>query len=304
MHKYIVSDLHGDGNVYKAIMDYLESKNTIEDVTLYINGDLIDRGLESADMLIDIRDRIITGKPFKIEYLGGNHELMMHEVFEKRRKGRHVTPYEDWFLNGGWRTDYGLEDRFKTPEEVLEVADFVSNLKIYHKFEEKLLDKPIVLIHAANVVKIKDECDLKVNGNMFSVFGAVWTRENDPIIPFRCRIGDKNYFSIVGHTPNLSKKGYVFRSDQNFLNIDGGCARYVSGLFKEDHVPLVEVFNGYLRILVFNNNNEIISGCYFDGKYEVPMCTAELDEERKYLNKEFKPKKLVLLEDDVIDYEK
>ena len=303
MRKFIVSDLHGDGNVYKAIMDYLERVNDTEDITLYINGDLIDRGLESADMLLDVRERLITGKPFKIEYLAGNHELMMYECFEKRKKG--ITTCNDpWFDNGGWRTDYGLEDRFKTCEEELEAIQFINDLKIYHKFEEKIGDKPIVLVHSAVPVIVEDECKIKLSDNDPRIMSAVWTREFDPWIPFRCRIGDKRFFSIVGHTPNLSVKGYIYRPDQNFLNIDGGCARYVSGLFQDDHVPLVEVCNGYLRILVFNNNNEIIMGVYFDGRYEVPFSDEELNSDRKYLNHDFKPKRLVLLEDDVIDYEK
>ncbi len=303
MRKYIISDLHGDGNVYKSVMDYLENINSMEDITLYINGDLIDRGLESADMLLDVRNRLVTGKPFKIEYLGGNHELMMFDVFEKRRKGAYVSPQDDWFLNGGWVTDYGLEDRFTNQNDELEAVDFISNLKIYHKFEEKIGGKPIVLVHASCPLDVKDECNLKIKDGD-NIFWYVWAREDDPWLPFRCRIGNDKYFSIVGHTPNDGPDGYIYRRDQNFLNIDGGCARYVSGFFQYNNVPLVEVCNGYLRILIFNNNNQIINGYYFDGNYNIPMCAEELKADREQLNLEFKPKKLVKLPDDIIDYEK
>ena len=48
MRKFIISDIHGNGNLYYSVMSYLENISKCEDVTLYINGDLIDRGLESG----------------------------------------------------------------------------------------------------------------------------------------------------------------------------------------------------------------------------------------------------------------
>ena len=59
MRKFIVSDLHGNGNMYNSIIKYLENVNKDDEIMLYINGDLIDRGLDSADMLLDVRKRIL-----------------------------------------------------------------------------------------------------------------------------------------------------------------------------------------------------------------------------------------------------
>ena len=108
MRKFIVSDLHGDGNVYKSIMSYLDNLSKDEDISLYINGDLIDRGIDSTEMLLDVKRRVEENK-YPIVYLAGNHELMMYEVFEKRRKGQYVSPIDRWFRNGGGITDKGLE---------------------------------------------------------------------------------------------------------------------------------------------------------------------------------------------------
>ena len=55
MRKFIVSDLHGNGEVYDSIMAYLENISLSEEVELYINGDLIDRGLDSYRMLEDVK---------------------------------------------------------------------------------------------------------------------------------------------------------------------------------------------------------------------------------------------------------
>ena len=60
MRKFIVSDLHGNGTMYQSIMSFLENLSKEDEISLYINGDLIDRGSSSADMLLDIRNRIIS----------------------------------------------------------------------------------------------------------------------------------------------------------------------------------------------------------------------------------------------------
>ena len=303
MRKFIISDIHGLGNIYLSIMNYLNNINKDEEIELYINGDLIDRGPDSADVLLDIKKKIEKNK-FKIIYLGGNHELLMHEVYEKRKKNIYVSDFNDWYNNGGWITDYGLEYLCDNDEEkILEVADFVSNLKIYHKFDEKINGKNIVLVHAACPLKVKDECNLRIKDHNPSIFFYVWSREDDPYLPFRCRIGNKDYFTIVGHTPNNNKYGYVYHNNGNYLNIDGGCAAYAKGFFEYDHVPLIEIKDNYLKILTFNNNNEIIYGNYFDGVKSIPLTYEELNNERNYLNHEFKPKRLIKLPDGVIDYE-
>ena len=68
MRKFVVSDLHGNGEVYDSIMAYLENISLIDDIELYINGDLIDRGPDSYRMLEDVMDRINNKKGFPIYF--------------------------------------------------------------------------------------------------------------------------------------------------------------------------------------------------------------------------------------------
>lgn len=302
MRKFIISDIHGLGNIYYSVMNYLDNISKEDEIELYINGDLFDRGPDSASILLDLKKRIEDNK-YKIIYLGGNHELLMHEVFEKRRKGKHVTQFNDWYCNGGAVTDDGLYDILGDEDKVLEVADFVSNLNIYHKFNEKINGKPILLVHASSPLTVNDECDIKVKDLNIATMYYVWAREEDPYMPFRVRIGNKNYFTIVGHTPNANRYGYVYHDKGNFLNIDGGCAAYAKGYFSYNHVPLVEVCDDYLKIITFNNNNEITYGNYFTGNRYALFTQNELDKERRYLNSEFKPKRLIRTKDNIICYE-
>ena len=311
MRKFIISDIHGFGNVYYSMMNYLDNINKEEDIELYINGDLIDRGYESAEILLDIKKRIEDNK-YKIVYLGGNHELMMHELFEKKKKQMHITPFEDWYNNGGFITEDGLIELLKDDDKIMEVVNFVSNLKIYHKFEEKIVGKEIILVHAACPNDIKDECDMFIKDNNQDVFNALWSRENNilyffgyPIVdPSENKIGDDKYFTIIGHTPVNSKYGFEYKAKQNYLNIDGGCACFVTGRFDYDHFPLVEVNDNYLKILTFNSNNEINYGNYFNGKRIIPYTIDELSDARKYLNHNVKIKKLYLNEDGIANYKK
>ena len=286
--KFIVSDLHGNGNIYDSIFGYL--KNIEEDFILYINGDLIDRGPDSARMLLDIKKRIQDNE--NIVYLGGNHELMMYQVFKNRKK--HKSNCNTWYNNGGYITEDKLwELSDYNVNKVLEASDFVSELNIYQLFEEKIDNKPIVLVHAACPCDIKTDCNLKIKDDNDLVYTYVWTRGTDYFINFKNIIGNKKYFTIVGHTPVNDINGYKYYKKDNYLNIDGGCAAYVYGYLDYNHSPLVEVCDGYLKILTFNNNNEIINGNYFIDSRSVPFSDEELENEKKYLNKNIKLKKLM-----------
>ena len=308
MRKFIMSDIHGFGNVYYSIMSYLDNISKNEEIELYINGDLIDRGLESADILLDIKKRIEENK-FKIVYLGGNHELMMYDFF-KDEKNNQRNIYNDWYRNGGYITYDSLYDKLLEENKVKEVVDFVSNLKIYHKFDEKVGNKPIVLVHSACPEQVNDECLKRIKDNDGEVFYTTWTREHNiteflGIIlrdPVKNRIGHKDYFTIIGHTPNNNPLGYDYYKNGNYLNIDGGCAPYVSGYFEYNHFPLVEVCYGYLKILTFNSNNEIICANYFDGNRSFAYNTNEIEEARSHLNNKVKIKKLSINEDGICGY--
>lgn len=278
MRKYIISDIHGDGNVYYSIMGYLDNISKKEDITLYINGDLIDRGSYSADILLDVIARIKDNN-FKIEYLGGNHELMMYQYFTNRNEYRKL-----WYHNGGFRTEDGLYNLLGSEDKINDVVNYISNLKIYHKFEETILNKNVVLVHASCPSKVNDICDLTIKDDNMLVHNCVWERD----ISF----SNKSYYSVVGHTHNNNVFGFEFDKDSNSINIDGGCSCYVCGLVGWDHVPLVEVNDTYLRILTFNHNNEIIYGNYFDGEFTNLIGNSELDVDRGYLNKDIKIKKL------------
>lgn len=300
MRKFIISDIHGFGNLYYSVMGYLDRISETEEIELYINGDLIDRGLESASILLDIKKRIAENK-FKIVYLGGNHELLMYQEFENRKKG--INHYNNnWYLNGGNITDDGLYDILQSEDKILEVVDFISNLNIYHKFKEKIWHKEILLVHAASPFKVLDTCDMKIKDDNEEVLYTVWTRDTIPFTNIKANVGHNDFFTIIGHTPNNTKTGFSYNKKYNYLNIDGGAAYYVNGYFEYNHFPLVEVCNDYLKILTFNSNNEIIQGNYFYNHVFYRFAKKELIEENNLLDSNIKIKKLTINEDGIVGY--
>ena len=276
MRKFIVSDLHGNGKIYDSIISYLDDINKTEEVILYINGDLIDRGPDSARLLLDVKDRIENNKGFKIVYLGGRYNGIW------RRDS-------DWFYNGAEYTLYGLKEMLNKDKEN-DIINFISNLKLYHKFDEKLNGKQIVLVHAKCPKDVKDECDMFIKDNNIDTSLTVWTRREDYWTMLTNNLGNEDYFTIVGHTPVGDHKGYEYYKNDNTLNIDGGCARYACGLTEFDHTPLVEIDekNDRLIILTFNSNNKIVCGNYFTNGISTEIKSKELDTYRKNVKKVLK----------------
>ena len=298
MRKYVVSDIHGNGNLYYAMMYYLDNISKKEDIILYINGDLIDRGIESGEILLDIIRRIKENNPhFKIIYIGGNHEDMMYKYYLEKINGK-IDYFNIWYENGGYITDDTLEELLDE-KDILEVVEFIGNLDLYYKMDEKINNKNIVIVHSACPVNPQKKV-IKIKENQDDINYLLWSRKNDWYLPNI--IGNKNYFTIVGHTPNNNPFGFVYDREENFLNIDGGSAMYVSGFFQYNHYPLVEIKDNYLKILTFNNNNEIIYGNYFKNNKIIPYTKEELNNERSYLNNNFYPKKLIKLDDGIIGY--
>lgn len=291
MRKFIVSDLHGNGEVYDSIMGYLENMALIDDVELYINGDLIDRGLDSFRMLQDIIERVNGRGKVKIHYLGGNHELMMYQALLKRKPNGSFDHWGDWMCNGGWVIEGELDAREDGEKKCAEFKSFLGNLKIYHKFDEIINGNKLLLVHAQAPKEILDDCPMKIADNNKMVSDAVWTREEirdvflffvSEVIGYN-RIGKDGYLTIIGHTPVNNSKGFKYNKKNNYLNIDGGCAAYVMGHFEYDHVPLVEVLEDRLVIIIFNHNNEIIDGYYFDGNI-VKMDEEELSKKKIFID--------------------
>lgn len=121
---YVLSDIHG---CYEKFIDMLELIKFKDSDTLYILGDIFDRGLEPLKIL----DYIVCHK--NIVLLKGNHELFFEEAFE-------TGSYSLWYYNGVNTTHEELIKGGLAKEQ--QVYNYIRKLPLI-----KVVDK-FILVHA------------------------------------------------------------------------------------------------------------------------------------------------------------
>ncbi len=227
---FVCSDIHGEYNAYKTIINRLG-----ENDKLYILGDVIDRGEDGIKILQDIINRQEKGQ---VEFLMGNHELMMLQTILGNEECK-----ENWFKGNGGEATY--RDYKKLPlEEQIKIKDFLLNTNIYKQINENNQD--YYLVHAK---AIQDEeknsqtyKEMMEQGLENKINEALWTRvgtDEDECMDYE--IAKKDVFTIIGHTPvNNSlikfKLGYVdidcgisYDEQVALVNLTDGTVEYFSG---------------------------------------------------------------------------
>ncbi len=210
-----MSDIHGE---YDKFMEILEMIDFSDDDTLYILGDILDRGPHPIKTLLKVMEMP------NVFTLLGNHELMALDCLdflqtELTDASLDLLTYETmdnlylWELNGCKST----LDEFRSidNEQREAVIDFLKDLYTYVELEVNGND--YLLVHAGlgnfSPGKKMDE---------YTVHELVWER------------GDygKRYFKdktvICGHTPTLiiegnKKPGYIYYRSGNIVLDCGAC---------------------------------------------------------------------------------
>lgn len=234
MATYVISDIHG---CYETFLKLLKQVNFNDNDTLYILGDIIDRGNKSYEMYCWVKEHINKN----VFMIVGNHEdMFMSDVYglrgymlEKKRQecmknGTEFTMSEEdekrykyfrMYLFGYIADQYGTINYLSTHnklslEDFEEMFDFFYNLPYYYEIEVN--NKKYTLVHAGCYEDIEDT----------PVDTFIWDRsfaERNLYIP------NKNI--IFGHTPTITshyeKKGGIiikkFSDNATTINIDCGC---------------------------------------------------------------------------------
>lgn len=225
MANYVCSDIHGLKDCFDQMIEFIKAEDT-----LYILGDVIDRGKDGIAILLDIMKRK------NVIMLLGNHEYMMKQYYDAindRIKDPMIKQevMTRWNMNHNASTRQAFEQLSKTIQE--EILAFITQLPVVIS-DLHINDQIYYLVHGCPIKQLHEgtwNCqDIENQGYM--VEAAIWNRIN----------GDEVYFQdrcvIVGHTPTLFYQSCMpykiwCREDSyknaNLIDIDCGCAANNAG---------------------------------------------------------------------------
>lgn len=210
---YAISDIHGEYEKYKAMMKKIHFS---EDDTLFILGDVVDRGPEPIKILQDIAVRK------NVYLIKGNHEAtasyILHklntEITEENAENQIdaalMRAIMDWQQDGGSVTMKAF--RKLSFEERVDILDFIDDAPLYDVAD--VANRTFVLVHAGlgNFEKNKRMKD-------YSFEELAYMRPNYEKQYFK----DDSIFIVSGHVPTMSVTGKneIYQSHNNIL-IDCG----------------------------------------------------------------------------------
>lgn len=216
MATYVMGDIHGE---YGAFMDLLEQIQLKETDTLYVLGDILDRGSHPIKVLLKLMEMP------NVICLVGNHELMALECLEFLMKEITDVSIEEidsatlnnlvtWQYNGSKTTID--EFRSLSREMQQEVLYFIKEFSIYE--EVSVNGKDYLLVHGGlgNYWPGKDIDE-------YSLKELIWDRAEYDITYF------EDVYVVTGHTPTQEiignpRPGYIYQKN-NHIAMDCGCNR-------------------------------------------------------------------------------
>lgn len=233
--KYVVSDIHGD---YERFHDILEKIHLQDDDTLFIIGDVIDRGKDGIKLLLEIMEMP------NVKMLIGNHEYMMLQALsESIDKWDRFFYLHQWYSNGGQVT----HEAFKalSPELQQKVLKFLDRLYVTYTLNAG--GRKYTLVHAAPPKMYYSLPRYDVSEYSCVKEFAVWYRlSSDKNLP-------KGSIYVHGHTPTnheilFCEEMKIYREPRR-INIDCGCG-YSCGYHG---------ITGYLACLRLDDGEEFYS---------------------------------------------
>ena len=215
MATYVMSDIHGDYDSYIKMLEMI--KFSSED-TMYIIGDILDRGEHPIKVLLDVMSRP------NMVFIIGNHELMfcecmkflMQEITDESIESLDEDTADalmNWMYNGAEPTI--KEFRGLSWDKRKEVKDFILESDVYEEINVAGTD--YLLVHAGF--------------DNYSPEKELWEYEIEELV-WRRPDYHTDFFNgthvIMGHTPtqlieDAPNPGYIYYCGNNTV-IDCGCS--------------------------------------------------------------------------------
>ena len=181
---YCISDIHG---CYAEFMELLENINFSDDDTLYVLGDVTDRG----EHTLECYEYIYSRK--NIVCIMGNHEDMMIKYFPG--PGRKSNPH--WLTQGGDKPLKQIKKAKRNPKTKArwdEIFNWIKSWPLYAEVE--VAEKKFLLVHAGINVHKEDWSDLESLLALQGPRDLFWIRHN-----FFFRPALETHHCVFGHSP-------------------------------------------------------------------------------------------------------
>lgn len=160
---YVMSDIHGNREKFDDLLKQIELKD--ED-TLYILGDIVDRGPDPIGILLQVM------KMNNVKMLLGNHEYMMLQAYYSQcPKEEQVNCIARWNRNGCDVTISSLDKL--SVEELNNVYEYVNSLPL--NLEVEVNGTKYLLVHGFPA-ELYGKRDFKTLKNGDKKAYAVWER--------------------------------------------------------------------------------------------------------------------------------
>jgi len=208
---YVISDIHGCYDKYQEMLAMLEFSSRD---TLYVLGDVIDRGPDGIRILQNMNARA------NVFPILGNHEFtaavclpwLMEEVTDQSLAALgedQIAALSEWIANGGGPTLRALKELSR--EEREDIQEYFREMDLYAEVDAG--GRSFVLVHAA-----PEHFDPAKPLDAYELQDLLFGRP----VPGTAYYPDK--FLVFGHTPTrlLSGQDRIFRSG-TVIDIDCGC---------------------------------------------------------------------------------
>lgn len=218
MATYVMSDIHG---MYDLFSDILQQIDLQDDDTLYIMGDVLDRGPHPIKTLLKIMEM-----PNAV-FMVGNHEVMALKCLEFLRQditdetldildGDILENIILWMRNGGGTTS----DEFSAldKETQVDIIDFIKESEVFARLA--VGGKKYILVHAG-LGNFSPDKRLEE----YSLDELIWERPDYNVKYF------DDIYVVTGHTPTCRLKdepsaGRIIKKN-NHIAID--CGSFIPG---------------------------------------------------------------------------
>lgn len=208
--RYIVSDIHGCYNEYIKLLDEIQFSG---DDTLYVLGDIVDRGPEPIRVLTDIMKRP------NVIHIMGNHDYLMYTFMKKPvveisvQNDDYFQAYHLWLQDGGRVTARQFEELPTDRKKA--ILGYLLEAYLYEVIEYN--GKKYILVHAGLDNFAPDKALEDYDMYDFLEKRTDYGKRYYP---------DKNTYLVTGHTPTIYieewGKPEVYRKNGH-IAIDCGC---------------------------------------------------------------------------------